>query len=94
MSILCLAMGWRRIEQGIEPQTLEIQPSSCPVCGKVLYRNITFLTGGWSRCSVCNEVVHYTCLSGGRFLKYRPRVCIECKEGRVRPAQKMPMPAS
>jgi len=85
-------MGWRRIKQGIELLTLEIQPTSCPVCRKVLYRNITFFTGGWARCTVCNEMVHYACLSGGRFLKDRPRVCIDCKQGRVRPAQKMPMP--
>jgi len=88
------AMGWRRVEQGIETQTLEIQPATCPVCRKGLYRNITFLTGGWARCSLCNEVVHYACLSGGIFLKDRPRVCVDCRAGRVRPAQKMPMPAS
>src|SRR2546425_6148744 len=88
------AMGWRRVEQGIETQTLEIQPATCPVCRKGLYRNITFLTGGGARCSQCNEVVHYACLSGGVFLKDRPRVCVDCKAGRVRPAQKMPMPAS
>jgi len=92
LSILSAAMGWRRIKQGIELLTLEIQPTSCPVCRKVLYRNITFFTGGWARCTVCNEMVHYACLSGGRFLKDRPRVCIDCREGRVRPAQKMPMP--
>jgi hypothetical protein len=85
-------MGWRRIEQGIETQTLEIQPATCPVCRKGLYRNITFLTGGWARCSKCNEVVHYACLSGGKFLKDRPRLCADCKTGRVRPAQKMPIP--
>jgi len=85
-------MGWRRIEQGIETQTLAIQPATCPVCHKGLYRNVTFLTGGWARCSQCNEVVHYACLSGGKFLKDRPRFCVDCKAGRVRPAQKMPMP--
>src|SRR5437660_9802118 len=52
VAILCAAMGWRRVEQGIETQTLEIQPATCPVCRKGLYRNITFLTGGWARCSV------------------------------------------
>lgn len=85
-------MGWRRIEQGIETQTLEIQPATCPVCRKGLYRNVTFLTGGWARCSQCNEVVHYACLSGGKFLKDRPRLCVDCKAGRVRPSQKMPIP--
>src|SRR2546428_7442613 len=92
VAILCVAMVLRRIKQGIELLTLEIQPTSCPVCRKVLYRNITFFTGGWARCTVCNEMVHYACLSGGRFLKDRPRICIDCKQGRVRPAQKMPMP--
>jgi hypothetical protein len=84
-------MGWRRIKQGIETQTLEIQPATCPVCRKSLYRNVTFLTGGWARCSQCNEVVHYACLSGGKFLKDRPRFCVDCKAGRVRPAQTMPV---
>ncbi len=86
------AMGWRCIEQGIETQTLAIQPATCPVCRKGLYRNVTFLTGGWARCSQCNEVVHYACLSGGKFLKDRPRFCVDCKAGRVRPAQTMPIP--
>lgn len=85
-------MGWRRIEQGIENQTLEILPAICPVCHKSLYRNVTFLTGGWARCSACNEVVHYSCLSGGRFLKDRPRFCVDCKAGRVRAGQTMPAP--
>ncbi|TSA04442.1 MAG: hypothetical protein D4R81_01725 [Nitrospiraceae bacterium] len=85
-------MGWRRIKQGIETQTLEIQPTTCLVCRKSLYRNVTFLTGGWARCSQCNEVVHYACLSGGKFLKDRPRFCADCKAGRVRPFQTMPVP--
>ncbi|MDO8546007.1 MAG: hypothetical protein Q7R68_01475 [Nitrospirales bacterium] len=85
-------MGWRRIEQGIETQTLEIQPTTCLVCRKSLYRNVTFLTGGWARCSQCNEVVHYACLSGGKFLKDRPRFCADCKAGRVRPFQTLPGP--
>src|SRR2546426_12584313 len=82
-------MGWRRIKQGIELLTLEIQPTSCPVCRKVLYRNITFFTGGWGRGTGCNEMVHYACLRGGGCLEERPRLCIECKQSRVRPAQKM-----
>lgn len=85
-------MGWRRRDQGFDAISLEIQPALCPVCGKGLYRNVTFLTGGWARCSVCTEVVHYTCLAGGRFLKYRPRICADCKAGRVRQGQKMPLP--
>src|SRR5438270_13161201 len=65
-------MGIRRVQQGIETQTLAIQPGICPVCQKGLNRNVTFLTGGWGRCVKCNEVVHYGCLSGGKFLKSRP----------------------
>lgn len=74
--------------------TLKIQPATCPVCRKGLYRNVTFLTGGWSRCTVCNEVVHYKCLSGGKVLKDRPRMCLDCKAGRVRAGQRMPVPAT
>src|SRR3989449_6415213 len=85
-------MGWRRIKQGIELLTLEIQPTSCPVCRKVLYRNITFFTGGWGRGTGCNEMVHYARLSGGGVLKDSPRICIYCKQSRVRPGPKMPMP--
>jgi len=87
-------MSWRFREQGIETLTLEIQPALCPVCRKVLYRNITFLTGGWARCSICTEVIHYTCLSGGIIFKKRPRVCRDCKAGRVREGQTMPVPPS
>lgn len=83
-------MGWRRVEQGIETQTLEIQPTACPVCRQGLYRNVTFLTGGWARCTICDEFVHYACLNGGQFLKDRPRVCTDCKDGLVRPPQTAP----
>lgn len=59
---------------------LGIEPRTCKVCGKGLYRNVTFLRGGWSRCSVCDEFVHYSCLASGRvkFLKRRPRLCKSC----------------
>jgi hypothetical protein len=83
-------MSWRRIEQGIETLTLQVQAASCPVCHKGLYRNITFMTGGWARCAICSEVVHYACLSGGRIFKERPRICLDCKAGRVRGGQQMP----
>lgn len=86
-------MSWRQVKQGIETLTLEVQPALCPVCAKVLYRNVTFLSGGWSRCSICTEIVHYSCLSGGTFFKHRPRICLDCKAGRVRPGQTMPTPA-
>lgn len=64
-----------------EPMLLGIEPRRCRVCGKLLYRNVTLLRGGWSRCSVCSEFVHYSCLSSGRvkFLKQRPRVCKACR---------------
>jgi hypothetical protein len=86
-------MSWRHVKQGIETLTLEVQPALCPVCAKLLYRNVTFLTGGWARCSICTEVVHYSCLSGGTIFKHRPRICLDCKAGRVRPGQSMPTPA-
>ena len=46
----------------------------------MLYEVIT-LRGGWSRCSVCDEFVHYSCLASGKvsFLKARPRVCKLCR---------------
>ena len=85
-------MSWRRVDQGIDGLTLEVQPAVCPVCHKGLYRNVTFLTGGWARCSVCTEVVHYRCLAGGAIFKARPRICMDCKAGRVRAGQHMPVP--
>ena len=86
-------MSWRWLwEQGTEALTLEIQPALCPVCQKGLYRNTTFLTGGWGRCAVCTEVVHYSCLGGGKIFKHRPRICRDCQAGRVRDGQKMPFP--
>jgi hypothetical protein len=59
---------------------LGIEPRMCKVCGKGLYRNVTLFRGGWSRCTVCQEFVHYSCLAPGSvsFLKRRPRVCKNC----------------
>ncbi len=86
-------MSWRWLwEQGTEALTLEIEPALCPVCQKGLYRNITFLSGGWGRCAVCTEVVHYSCLGGGKIFKHRPRICRDCQVCRVRDGQKMPFP--
>ena len=86
-------MSWRWLwEQGTEALTLEIEPAFCPVCQKGLYRNTTFLSGGWGRCAVCTEVVHYSCLGGGKIFKHRPRICRDCQMGRVRAGQKMPFP--
>src|SRR5437660_11467284 len=86
-------MSWRWLwEQGTEALTLEIEPALCPVCQKGLYRNITFLSGGWGRCAVCTEVVHYSCLGGGIIFKHRPRLYRDCQEGRGRGGQKMRFP--
>ncbi|MEX2490196.1 MAG: hypothetical protein WD425_00390 [Nitrospirales bacterium] len=63
-----------------EPLLLGIEPEHCGVCGKGLYRNHTILRGGWSRCSICEHFVHYSCLASGKifYLKRRPRVCLTC----------------
>ena len=60
---------------------LGIEPRSCRVCKKGLYRNVTLFSGGWSRCTICDEFVHYSCLASGAvsFLKKRPRVCKLCQ---------------
>ncbi len=60
---------------------LGIEPRTCKVCEKGLYRNVTFLRGGWSRCTICDKFVHYSCLAGGKvkFFKVRPRVCKACR---------------
>jgi hypothetical protein len=64
-----------------EPMLLGIEPRNCKVCKEALYRNKTFLSGGWSRCALCEEFVHYSCLASGKvsFLKARPRVCKTCR---------------
>ncbi len=61
---------------------LGIEPRKCKVCTQGLYRDQTLFRGGWSRCTVCDEFVHYSCLASGRvsFLKRRPRVCKTCAE--------------
>ncbi len=70
---------------------LGVEARLCRVCQEDLYRNKTMLRGGWSRCTVCDEFVHYSCLASGKvsFLKARPRVCKTCRsiqEGIVVPA--------
>ncbi|MEP6958660.1 MAG: hypothetical protein ABI980_08005 [Nitrospirota bacterium] len=64
-----------------EPMLLGIEPRNCKVCKEGLYRNKTFFSGGWSRCTLCDEFVHYSCLASGKvsFLKVRPRVCKTCR---------------
>lgn len=88
MSIRALGGKW-------EPMLLGIEPRTCPVCRKGLYRNFTFFRGGWSRCTLCNEFVHYTCLAGGkaRFLKQRPRVCKACHAGQAPSSDRARKPA-
>lgn len=60
---------------------LGIEPRNCKVCKQGLYRDKTMFRGGWSRCTVCDEFVHYSCLASGKvsFLKARPRVCKTCR---------------
>jgi hypothetical protein len=64
-----------------EPMLLGIEARICKVCKEGLYRNKTFLSGGWSRCALCEDFVHYSCLASGKvsFLKARPRVCKTCR---------------
>ena len=64
-----------------EPMLLGIEPRNCKVCKEGLYRNKTLFSGGWSRCALCEEFVHYSCLASGKvsFLKARPRVCKTCR---------------
>ncbi|TKS59280.1 MAG: hypothetical protein EWM72_02292 [Nitrospira sp.] len=64
-----------------EPMLLGIEPRNCKVCQQGLYRDKTMFRGGWSRCTVCDEFVHYSCLASGKvsFLKVRPRVCKACR---------------
>lgn len=71
-----------------EPLLLGTKPRTCPVCHKVLYRNVTFFRGGWSRCTVCNEFVHYSCLASGKsgLLKQRPRRCKACQAAQTAPS--------
>lgn len=64
-----------------EPMLLPVEPRQCKVCKQGLYRDTTLFRGGWSRCTVCDEFVHYSCLASGKvsFLKARPRVCKICR---------------
>ena len=75
-------MSIRKAGGDWEPMLLGIEPRICPVCHKDLYRNVTLLRGGWSRCTICQEFVHYSCLAPGKvkLLKRRPRVCKRCDE--------------
>ncbi len=74
-------MSIRKAGGDWEPMLLGIEPRSCKVCGKGLYRNMTLFRGGWSRCTHCDRFVHYSCLANGKsgVLKARPRVCKVCR---------------
>ncbi len=76
---------------------LGIKPRNCKVCKQGLYRDKTMLRGGWSRCTICDEFVHYSCLASGKvsFLKARPRVCKTCRAAKTgQPASSTPQTAS
>jgi hypothetical protein len=79
-------MSIRKAGGDWEPMLLGIEPRLCKVCKEGLYRDKTMLRGGWSRCTVCDEFVHYSCLASGKvkFLKQRPRVCLVCHDARDR----------
>lgn len=86
MSIRKAGGEWESLLLGIEPRT-------CRVCQQGLYRNLTFLRGGWSRCTHCDQFVHYSCLASGKvtWLKKRPRVCRVCdQEHHLDPSQPDP----
>jgi len=74
-------MSIRKAGGDWEPMLLGIEPRNCKVCKQGLYRDKTMFRGGWSRCTVCDEFVHYSCLASGKvsFLKARPRVCKTCR---------------
>ncbi|WP_455243711.1 hypothetical protein [Petrachloros mirabilis] len=74
-------MSIRKAGGDWEPMLLGIEPRYCKVCKQGLYRDKTLFRGGWSRCSVCDEFVHYSCLASGKvsFLKARPRICKTCR---------------
>jgi hypothetical protein len=76
-----LVMSIRKGGGTWEPMLLGIEPRNCTVCKEGLYRNKTFFSGGWSRCALCEEFVHYGCLATGKvsFLKARPRMCKICR---------------
>ncbi len=74
-------MSIRKAGGDWEPMLLGIEPRQCKVCKEELYRNKTMFSGGWSRCALCEDFVHYRCLASGKvsFLKARPRLCKICR---------------
>jgi hypothetical protein len=79
-----------------EPMLLGIEPRICTVCKEGLYRDKTFFSGGWSRCALCEDFVHYSCLANGKvsFLKARPRVCKTCRAALEDRSSASPKPAT
>src|SRR4029453_13595706 len=76
-SLYCPSMSIKKAGGDLEPMLLPIEPRHCKVCKQGLYRDKTMFRGGWSRCTVCDEFVHYSCPARGNFsfLKARPRTC-------------------
>lgn len=97
--VILRGMSIRKAGGHWEPMMSGIEPRNCKVCKQGLYRNKTFFTGGWSRCALCDEFVHYSCLASGKvsFLKARPRVCKTCRiaqEGIPAPSTKEGTPVA
>lgn len=85
-------MSIRKAGGDWEPMLLGIEPRTCKVCQQGLYRDKTMFRGGWSRCAVCDEFVHYSCLASGKisFLKQRPRICKSCRTAEEQAKQAVP----
>jgi hypothetical protein len=81
VSLYSRSMSIRKAGGEWEPILLPTEPRHCRVCKQGLYRDTTLFRGGWSRCTVCDEFVHYSCLASGKvsFFKARPRVCKVCR---------------
>jgi hypothetical protein len=77
-----------------EALMLPIEPTSCRVCQQGLFRDKTMFRGGWSRCTHCDEFVHYSCLASGKvsFLKARPRICKACRAAQEGASAPSPSP--
>ena len=94
-SAILRPMSIRKAGGDWEPMLLGIEPRICKVCQQRLYRDKTMFRGGWSRCTVCDEFVHYSCLASGKvsFLK-RPRICKSCRTAEEQARQAVPCPAN
>ena len=92
LPLYCAPMSIRKAGGDWEPMLLGIEPRICKVCQQGLYRDKTMFRGGWSRCTVCDEFVHYSCLASGKvsFLKQRPRICKSCRTAEEQARQAVP----